>query len=220
MDIKLELEREKLKYGNIYSDIMFSLNEIEDFEENTTLKNRFYYRASRLLKEYLAMMDDINFEINKKVGFFEKMKQKSLIDSKYNELMNFKNRNIKDLNKLCNCTKCKCLKCISDCNLDPCNRCKDAGAVNFCEDGNNLIKFTNLVESQYNYQTSQYENIDILAEVIVNEKRYRFIYDRGERRNLIFNFNYSLNEGNLYEPVPDDDEDLNKVIEIFESNKY
>lgn len=221
MDIRTELQEQETKYGNVYSDIMFALNDIEDFDEDTNLKDRFYYRASKLLKDYLEIIDNLDYEINKKVGFFEKIKQKNIIEKKYNELNNFKNRNLKDFNKLSNCSKCNCLKCIANCDFNPCNRCKEQGKVNFCDRENeNLINFNNLVEQQYNYESSKYENIDILSEIIVNNKRYRMIYDREEKTNLILYFDYSLKDGNIYDAVADDDENLDRVIEIFESNKY
>lgn len=220
MNIELEIQNDKVKYGNIYSNIMFTLNEIEDFYEDTTIKERFYYRASSLLKIYLDMIDDITFEMNKKVGFFEKLKQKRIIEDKYNELLKFKSKNIRDFNKLSNCVNCSCLKCISRCKFNPCSRCKEEGYVKYCDkEHENLIKFDNLVEQQYNYETSQQESIDILSEIMIDENRYRMIYDRGEQNNLILTFDYSLKDGNIYGAVSDDDINVDKVIELFESNK-
>ena len=52
MNAKEFLDKEKTTYGNLYSELIFVLDDIEDLSEDSTLKERAYYKNIKILKKY------------------------------------------------------------------------------------------------------------------------------------------------------------------------
>ena len=50
MNAKEFLDKEKNTYGNLYSELIFVLDDIEDLSEDSTLKERAYYKNIKILK--------------------------------------------------------------------------------------------------------------------------------------------------------------------------
>lgn len=59
---------EKSYYGKIYSDIAFAIDEVQDFLDKDTLKNRKYVSRQPLLKKYIDLLDAAKSE-DKGKGF-------------------------------------------------------------------------------------------------------------------------------------------------------
>lgn len=217
------LEEERQVYGNLYSKLVFLLDDIEALSDVSTLKTRAYYKNLKVLKQYNELMDDIerlSNDKNKKLSrlFTSYNKDKCLID----KCNNFKSKNYNELNKIRICSDCVCLKCIKKCKFNPCMSCNKTGKVQFCNKSNiNLITFDNFRKNQYNNETNTNDPIEILCEVeFLNlDKRFRIIKDLKEDEVLVLEFVYSIKDGDLYYSV-DDVNLFNEIIEIYESNKF
>lgn len=85
--------KEKEKYSKQYTDILFNIDNLKDLLEEDKLKLRKFYSSSKILKEYLDLIDEANIKADGK-GLFEYFKD----DSKYKEeLEKFKQKHIKIL---------------------------------------------------------------------------------------------------------------------------
>ena len=153
MNAKEFLDKEKNTYGNLYSELIFVLDDIEDLSEDSTLKERAYYKNIKILKKYNDLLD-------------------------IKECEDFKKTYKDSLDKIFVCSKCMCVKCIRECGFNPCLSCNKTGKVNYCDKENtNLIVFKNFIKQQYNNETNENEPIEILCEVemLDMDKRFRII---------------------------------------------
>ena len=66
MNAKEFLDKEKTTYGNLYSELIFVLDDIEDLSEDSTLKERAYYKNIKILKKYNDLLDKLSRELPEK----------------------------------------------------------------------------------------------------------------------------------------------------------
>ena len=69
MNAKEFLDKEKNTYGNLYSELIFVLDDIEDLSEDSTLKERAYYKNIKILKKYNDLLDKLSRELPEKKSF-------------------------------------------------------------------------------------------------------------------------------------------------------
>ncbi|APU87198.1 hypothetical protein [Clostridium botulinum] len=81
--------KEKEKYSKQYTDILFNIDNLKDLLEEDKLKLRKFYPSSKILKEYLDLIDEANLKADGK-GLFEYFKD----DSKYKEELKNLNKSI------------------------------------------------------------------------------------------------------------------------------
>lgn len=220
MNTKEFLDKEKNIYGNLYSQLIFVLDDIEDLSENSTLKERAYYKNIKILKKYNDLLDKVSRELPEKksfLSFLNKSKENDIIK----ECEDFKKTYKDSLDKIFVCSECMCVKCIRKCGFNPCLSCNKSGKVNYCDKINtNLIVFKNFIKQQYNNESRENEPIEILCEVemLDIDKRFRIIKEVLSGNQLVLEYIYNIKDGDLYNSI--DDIDLfNEVIEIYESNK-
>ena len=82
MNAKEFLDKEKTTYGNLYSELIFVLDDIEDLSEDSTLKERAYYKNIKILKKYNDLLDKLSRELPEKksfLSFLNKSKENEII---------------------------------------------------------------------------------------------------------------------------------------------
>lgn len=214
------LDKEKNIYGNLYSKLIFVLDDIEDLSENSTLKQRAYYKNIKILKKYNDLLDECSKNKPEKkslFSFLNKSNEKEIISKCENFKITYKD----SLDKIFICSECTCVKCIRNCGFNPCLSCNKTGKVNYCDRENtNLIVFKDFIKQQYNGDTSENEPLEILCEVemLDIDKRFRIVKEVISGQQYVLEYTYDLKDGDLYNSV--DDVDLfNEIIEIYENNK-
>lgn len=214
------LDKEKNIYGNLYSKLVFVLDDIEDLSEDSTLKQRAYYKNIEILKKYNALLDESSKKKPEKKSFFSFL-NKSNDNKIISECEAFKKTYKDSLEKIFICSECTCVKCIRECGFNPCMSCNKTGKVNYCDKENtNLIVFNNFVKPQYNSETGENEPLEILCEVemLDIDKRFRIIKEVISGQQYVLEFIYNIKDGDLYNSI--DDVDLfNEIIEVYENNK-
>lgn len=105
MNAKEFLDKEKTTYGNLYSELIFVLDDIEDLSEDSTLKERAYYKNIKILKKYNDLLDKLSRELPEKksfLSFLNKSKENEIIK----ECEDFKKTYKDSLDKIFVCSKC------------------------------------------------------------------------------------------------------------------
>lgn len=163
------LKSEKNKYGKLYVDINYAIDNVSPFLEESTLKSRKYVAKASVLKKYIDLLQATESEISKG-GFFSRFN-----NDKYIDLLNdYKKDNSESLNQLEKCSKCKCLNCTADCKFDSCLACRDNSCTVFCDHKKaNVSKPENFILDLTNNRTGgndRYMVLGILQDVELNTK--------------------------------------------------
>ena len=220
MNAKEFLDKEKNTYGNLYSELIFVLDDIEDLSEDSTLKERAYYKNIKILKKYNDLLDKLSRELPEKKSFLSFL-NKSNENEIIKECEDFKKTYKDSLDKIFVCSKCMCVKCIRECGFNPCLSCNKTGKVNYCDKENtNLIVFKNFIKQQYKNETNENETREILCEVemLDMDKRFRIIKEVLSGEQFVLEYVYNIKDGDLYNSIEDVDL-FNEIIDIYESNK-
>lgn len=201
------ISKDKNYYGKIYSDIAFAVDEIKDFIDRDTLRNRKYFSRQHVLEKYIELLDTAKEE-SKNIGFF-----KNLFDSdKYiNLLQGYKEDHSEELDQLSKCSKCACLKCSSPCKFDSCSGCRGGRNVALCDHNRtNVASFDNSENSILeltNNKTGENDRYHIMAIVqdAKNDKRYILIENLRDKERFILYYYPNISEDDYGEIVNEDD---------------
>lgn len=167
------LKNEKSKYGKIYIDINYAIDNVSPFLDKSELKNRKYVAKLPILKKYIDSIEASELETNKGT-FFSKFN-----NDKYIDLLNeFKKDNLDTLAQLEKCSKCKCLNCTTNCKFDSCLGCKSNSAIANCDHKKiNITKHNDFTLDLTNDRTGKSDKYTVLATLqdIEVEKKYIII---------------------------------------------
>lgn len=126
------IQSEKDKYKKIYSDIMFSYDDLRQMLDENELNKRTFINKVETLKDYMDFLDRIESESKKDKGFFKKLFNKSEdVESKINNYLTIDKK--RDIDKLQKCSKCKCINCVSNCMVNSCLNCREEEYVYGCD---------------------------------------------------------------------------------------
>lgn len=208
---------EKEYYGKIFSDIAFAIDEIADFVDSGTLKNRKYHSRQAILKKYMELLDSAEAE-SKKKGFIS-----GLFDGdKYIGLLkDYKKDHEEELEQLKNCSNCQCLKCTASCKFDTCIGCSNGKYVASCDHKKANVVFFD--KSQYstlrltNNNTGVEDTYTILAIVqdAEKDKRYILIENIMSKERFILYYYPKLPEDDYGEIT--NEADFNFAAEAYEN---
>lgn len=136
--IKHLTDKERQQYSNVYSNLIMSMEEIKSFIDPDTLRKRPYYNKISKLKQYLEALDEADYKSEGK-GILEIFKNDMV---HMDEVYKLKHSLKTDLDKLINCSKCKCSKCFKDCAYKSCIKCEPSQFVLDCADNYMLFSDT------------------------------------------------------------------------------
>lgn len=198
---------EKEYYGKIFSDIAFAIDEIADFVDADTLKDRKYYSRQAVLKKYIELLNSAEAE-SKKKGFIGNLFDG---DNYIGLLEDYKKNHAEELEQLKNCSNCQCLKCTASCRFDTCIGCSDGKHVASCDHKSTNVVFFD--SSQYstlrlvNNNTGIEDTYTILAIVqdAVHDKRYILIENIMNKERFILYYYPKLPEDDYGEITNEDD---------------
>ena len=120
MSFEKYLEDEEKDSGKLYSDIIFPLEEIEEFLPKEQLKSRKFVEYLPTLKSYVDMIKNSQIDSHSKGAFGKLFSSGNPTQA---SMERFKSDNYEKFATLRNCAKCKCLKCANECIMEGCNRC-------------------------------------------------------------------------------------------------
>lgn len=211
------IKNDKENYGKMYSSIAFAIDEIKDFLDKSTLRNRKYYTRQAVLEKYIELLDAAAAE-NKKKGFLSGLFDN---DKLIGLLEDYKKDHEEELEQLKNCSNCECLKCVSECKFDSCNGCSNGKHVVACDHQNsNVVFFDNSEHSILNLvnnNTGMEDRYTILAIVqdVVKDKRYILIEKLEDKERFILYYYPKLPEDDYGEITKE--EDFNFAATAYEN---
>lgn len=129
--IKHITDGEREKYGKIQGDISYSISKLMSVLPSEELNLRRFYSKLPILNDYVTKTKEIDMRADKK-GVLDVFRS----DEKFaEELKEYKNKIIFDLNKLEVCSKCKCLNCEEICpfSIKGCNQCNPTSKIINCD---------------------------------------------------------------------------------------
>lgn len=207
------LKSEKNKYGKIYVDINYAIDNVSPFLEESTLKSRKYVAKASVLKKYIELLQATESEINKG-GFFSRFNN----DKYINLLDDYKRDNSGSLNQLEKCSKCKCLNCTASCKFDSCLACRDNSYIAYCDHKKvNVSKPENFILDLTNNRTGsndRYMVLGILQDVELDTK-YIIIENIINKEKFILHYYPGISDdsyGEISNP-----EEFDFVVTTFQS---
>ena len=213
MNFEKFLESEENDAGKLYSDIVFALEEIEDYVPKEQLNNRTYVKYLPVLKEYMDMIKNAKIEDHSKGTFQKIFSSNSDMESK---LQNFKNENFDKFMKLRDCVKCKCLNCPSECIMEGCNRCDKSGFIATCDKKLKTVYiFNNKHLELTNDKTGSTDLYKVLTIIFDKEYNQFYIIIEGNGEKFVLYYYPGISE-DTYGEITDTD-DFNFAIEAYES---
>lgn len=207
------LKGEKDKYGKIYVDINYAIDNISPFLEKDCLKNRKFVSRVSTLKKYIDSIEAAELQI-KKSGFFSKLN-----DDKYIDLIkSFKKDNLEALSQLEKCSHCKCLNCTAMCKFDSCLGCKSHSRIAYCDHGKiNVTKHDNFLLNLTNNNTGESDKYIVLAtlqDVQLNRK-YIILENIVSKEKFILHYYPGISEDNYGEIT--DAEEFDFIVSTFQN---
>lgn len=207
------LKNEKNKYGKVFVDINYAIDNVSPFLDEPTLKRRKYVAKLSVLKKYIELLQAAESEINKG-GFFSKFG-----NDKYIDLLNdYKKDNIEILVQLDKCSKCKCLNCTADCKFDSCLGCRDNSNIAFCDHKKiNVSTPTNFTLDLTNNKTNMNDKYIVLAVLqnVETDTKYIVIENIITKEKFILYYYPGISE-DTYGEI-NDPEEFDFVVSTFQS---
>lgn len=183
------LTSEKNRYGKIYVDICYAIDNISPFLEKEQLNKRKYVVKLPLLKKYIDLIEAGEADTKKGgfLGFFNNDKAVELIKE-------YKLDHFDGLRQLEKCSSCSCLNCTSACKFDSCLGCREGSTIASCDHGKINVTFhDSFVLDLMNDRTGRVDKYNVLAtlqnpeldrkyimiENIVNDEKFVLYYYPG-----------------------------------------
>jgi len=207
-----DLEKDLEKCENIYASLVFAMDGIDGFVDDNRLKDRKFVRLIPLLRKYIEMGKKARTE-DKQQNVFQKAFNINNNDEE--SAAEFGREHKEDFKQLEACVSCKCLKCISDCDMEGCNRCDKSGKVASCDKKKVCVwTFTDYHISLTDNNTGRESFGKVKA--VVQDKEYNQLF-------IIFDFLgeqyvqylYPKTTGQEY-GIVEDVEDFNFALNAFE----
>ncbi|MCY6369573.1 DUF1292 domain-containing protein [Clostridium ganghwense] len=212
---KLEfyLNEEENKYGKVYTDINYAIDNIADFISDENLKKRKYASKVDVIKKYIKLLEDTKVKVNKKGRF----KIFNNTDKYKTVLENYKYKHSKDFQQLDNCSKCACLNCVQECEFDTCLGCRNNSKIVYCDHKKiNVTRHSNFTINLVNDNTQEENTYEVLVTIqnIEEDKRYIIIRNiRDYDDKYILYYYPGISEDNYGEIT--DAEEFDYIAEIF-----
>lgn len=213
MRVQEYLKDQKERYGSIYVDINYAIDNITPFLDKKHLDDRKYLSRLPVLKRYMELIESAENDTSK-AGFL-----KLFGNDKYMDLLErYKRDNKIELEQLERCRGCACLNCTASCVFDGCLGCRKGAEVVKCDHGNiNAIFHKNFTLDLTNEKTGRDERYMVLATLQDVKKDIRYIIIEGISSGEKFVLYYypGISEDNYGEIT--NEEEFDYVVSTFES---
>lgn len=206
------LKSEKDKYGKIYVDINYAIDNVSPFLEKDSLKNRKYVSKVSTIKKYIDSIEAAELEI-KTGSFFSKFNNDKYVDL----IKSFKKDNLESLNQLEKCSQCKCLNCTASCKFDNCIGCKSGSKIIFCDHKKiNVTKHDNFTLDLTNNDTGNSDRYIVLATLqdVELDRRYIIIENISSKEKFILYYYPGISKDDYGEIT--DAEEFDFIVSTFQ----
>jgi hypothetical protein len=213
-DAKEFISLEKDKFGKIFVDVTYAIDNISPFIEGQDLKKRKYYIKLPVLKKYLGIIDASMIELNKKslFSFFSSSNCLELVKD-------FKRDNIEQLTQLEKCSTCACLNCTAQCAFDSCLGCRHGSKITYCDHEKiNMTTYDIFSLELTNDRTGATDRYFVLATLQDSQldRKYIIIKNSAADEKFVLYFYPGISEDQYGEIT--DAEEFDFVVSTFESN--
>lgn len=204
---------EKDKYGKIFVDINYAIDDISPFLSTDALEKRKYYVKLPILKRYIDLLESSEKEMEKNglAGFFK--------NDKYVNLLNiYKQDNHKELDQLERCRDCKCLKCTAECNFDSCLGCHEKSHIAKCDHKIlNAALCHGFILPLTNNDTGKEDRYEVLSIIqdSAKDKKYIILQSITSDEKLILYYYPGIKEDTYGEIT--DEKEFDNIASTFES---
>jgi hypothetical protein len=186
------LKSEKERYGKVYVDLTYAVDNISPFLENAELNKRKYVTKLSLLKKYIDLIESAEREVYKKGGFLNFFN-----DDKYIDLLNsYKNDNKEDINQLEHCSQCVYRNCLED-KFDGCLGCRENSRIVFCDHEKINVTFhDNWILTLNNDKTGDMDRFKVLATLqdIIKDQKYIIIKNLRTDEKFVLHYFSGISE--------------------------
>jgi hypothetical protein len=204
--------QEKKKYDKVYTDLVFSVNDLKQILSEKELNKRIFIRKVDDLSDYMSFLSNLEKEEGQsEKGLFSKLfKKEKDVDTEIQAYLTRDKR--ESINKLDKCVKCKCINCVSDCPFDRCINCRELEYTYECD--KEKFVFTKSTDTVSLYSDDEEFIFDVKGYLIEKHEdgslsRYVYLVDTKDNDNqqLLEYFKFKGEES--YDSVIDGDDTSN-----------
>lgn len=207
------IKLEKDKYGKIFVDISYAIDNVSPFLDKKILARRKYTAKIPTLKKYIELIESAESELDTK-KFFKKLK-----GDKYISLLeSYKNDHLESLSQLEKCANCECLSCTADCKFDSCLGCKIGSKIAYCDrEKINVTKHNNFSINLVNDRTGENNRYTVLSTLqdIKLDKKYIIVENLLSKEKFILYYYPGISEDSYGEIS--NAEEFDFIVSTFQS---
>lgn len=208
------IKSEKDKYGKIFVDLTYAIDNTEPFLEKGQLNQRKYINKLPVLKKYIDLLESAQMESGKKGGFLSFFKDDNTVDL----LNSYKKDNIETFSQLEHCQKCKYINCVHNHDkFDGCLGCRPNSKIAYCDhDKINVTLHDNWNLQLNNDNTGAVDNFRVLATLqdVEREQKYIILHNRRTDEKLVLYYIPGISEDSYGEIS--DGEEFDFVVSTYQ----
>lgn len=206
------LKKERERYGKVYVDLTYAIDNISPFVDKAKLNNRKYVNKLPVLKKYLELIDTAERELSKKGGFLGFFN-----DDKYTDLLtSYKHDNLDAINQLEHCSHCVYKECMED-KFDGCLGCRENSRIAYCDHEKiNVTLHDNWIIALSNDRTGEVDRYKVLATLqdVSREQKYIIINSLRTDEKFVLYYYPGLSEDSYGEIT--DSEEFDFIVETYQ----
>lgn len=206
------LKSEKDRYGKMYIELTYAIDNIAPFIDSKELNNRKYVAKLPVLKKYIDLIEAAQGELSKKSGF-----SRLFSDNKYIDLLEtYKRDNRETLSQLKNCSRCVYRNCMED-RFDGCLGCKSGSRMVYCDNKKiSVRRHDNWILNLTNDRTGVADRYNVLATLqdIELDKKYIIFENLITKEKFILNYYPGISEDSYGEIT--DPEEFDFIVSTYQ----
>lgn len=204
---------EKEKWGKVYTDIYYAIDNISPFLSEDFLTKKKFYTKVKVLKDYISLLEEEEIKGSKK-GFFGRFSSPNL-----SSINSYRSSNGETFSQLENCSKCSCLNCVVECSFKSCTSCRRNSIVKSCDHKKlNIRIHDRFTLDLTNNDTGRDDTYKVLAtlEDCIRNQEYIIIENIKDNNDKYILYLYSGIKEDTYGEITDQDE-FNFIENAFET---
>lgn len=209
------LKSEKDKYGKIYVDLTYAIDNIGPFIEKDKLDQRKYVNKLPVLKKYIDLLEAAERETSKKGGLLGLFKDDNTVDL----LNSYKKDNIETFNQLEHCKNCVYINCAHNHDkFDGCLGCRPNSRIAYCDhDKINVTLHDNWNLRLNNDNTGEVDNFKVLATLhdVERDQKYIILHNRRTDEKFVLYYVPGISEDSYGEIS--DPEEFDFVVSTYQN---